>query len=551
MFQVMLVDDEPLVRNHLSTLVDFGKHGFEICGEAHNGVMALDMIELARPHIAIIDVNMPEMNGVELNRTIKERYPSIKTIMLSSFDDYDYVRDCLKNGSIDYLLKHRLDGETLIGMLNKAVLELRKEDRLLEDLIAHKEMAERINPVIIRGHITDLVRGKPEAVRELEAFARKHELYPGAVSYAAASLQIVPFLLLTQSYSDMQTNRLVQQAVDMMQQSLGDVRERTVAYLENGRMVVVFAFKERSENAAVSEAGIMMGKLRHALELFLNLKCIYAVGHVCGSLSQLDASYASAERAIDAPPAEQNSPGAGKTGGLFGGQRVSLTIEEQKRLLLSIERLDLAGTHQLIASVFESIREQPVHSNAVQMIIGELLHIGDKALKKWMADGGAKAGGLPARSELGRLGSVGEMERWLLDFYARLIRLLKERHSAGHYSRHVSQAVGFILERYSGYVTLELAAGAIGLNPSYLSRIFKEETKSTFSEYVNRVRIDAARKLLESGQYAIKEISDQVGFSTHNYFFKVFKELTGVTPQAYLNGLGGGGARSKAVKYVE
>ena len=76
----------------------------------------------------------------------------------------------------------------------------------------------------------------------------------------------------------------------------------------------------------------------------------------------------------------------------------------------------------------------------------------------------------------------------------------------------------FYSERYPGYVTLELAAGAIGLNSSYLSRIFKEETRRTFSEYLNQVRIDAGRKPLESGKYSIKEISNQVGFTTHNYF---------------------------------
>ncbi|RJE85209.1 response regulator [Paenibacillus sp. 1011MAR3C5] len=546
MYQVLLVDDEPLARSDVGMLVDFRKHGFEICGEAHNGLMALAMIEQSPPHIAIIDVNMPEMNGVELNRTIKERYPAIKTIMLSSFDDYDYVRDCLKNGSIDYLLKHRLDGATLIGMLNKAALELRQDDQILENLSAQKAIAERMNPVLIRGYIADLVKGKPGSVQEFEAFARKNGLYPQTIRYAAASVQIVPFLLLTQSYSDMQTNRLVQQAIEVMQQSLGDVQERTVAYLENGRLVVVFAFKERSEHVAISEAGRMMSKLSHALELFLNVKCVYAVGHVCHSLSQLEESYVSAERKLDSYPAAEPTGQATEWRSVEHSKRVSLTIEEQKQLLLSIEILDQEGMHRLIASVFDSIREQPVHSHSVQMIISELLHIGDKALKKWMSQADSAMDSLPARSELGRLDSVGEMEQWLQDFYAGLLKRLKEKHAGGAYSRHVSQAIIFILERYSGIVTLELAAGAIGLNPSYLSRIFKEETQSTFSEYVNRVRIDAAQKLLGSGQYSIKQISNLAGFATYNYFFKVFKEMTGATPQAYLNGLGGGRAAAKS-----
>ncbi|MCR2805171.1 response regulator [Paenibacillus soyae] len=540
MFQVLLVDDEPLARNDIRTLIDFRKHGFEICGEARNGVMALEMIEQSRPQIAIIDVNMPEMNGVELNQMIRKRYPSIKTIMLSSYDDYDYVRDCLKNGSVDYLLKHRLDGTTLLTLLNKAVLELRQEDRLMEDRNAHKEMAERMNPVLIRGYIADLVKGKQDAARHLETYMKKNGLYAEAVSYAAAAVQIVPFLLLTETYSDVQTNRLVQQTVDMMQQSLGDIHEHTAAYVENGRLVVVFGFKERSELAASSEIGRQMSQISHMLGLYLNLKCVYAVGHVCGSLSQLAASYESAERTLDAAAPAAVSPKASGH-----GKHLSLTLEEQKMLLLSIERLDPEGMHRSIVSIFDSIREQPLHSVAVQRIVSELFLIGEKAMKKGALTDESVLEGLPSRSELGRLGSVRELGLWMQAYYEGLLGSLKSRLTVGTYSRHVSQAVAFILEHYSGGVTLELAASAIGLNPSYLSRIFKEETKATFSEYVNRIRIEAARKLLESGRYSIKQISDQAGFSTHNYFFKVFKEYTGVTPQAYLHGLGGSGMNAK------
>lgn len=549
MYRVLLVDDEPLVRNDLRSLLDFRTHGFEICGEAQNAETALAMIGDKRPDVAVIDVNMPGMNGVDLNRTIKEQYPAVQTIMLSSYDDYDYVRDCLKNGAIDYLLKHRLDGETLLAMLEKAV-----QAGHAKEAASTADETSPFRPESVRGQIAELARGKEEAARELESSVRRYGMYPGANLYAAAVLQIVPFLLLTESNTDVQTNRLVQQVVELMQQSLGDVRERTAAYVEDGRIAVVFAIRERSEHAVASEAARSMSKLCHALELYRNLKSIYAVGHVCNSLAQLGASYAAAERALDAtalaagPNAEQREKGTRES-------RVALTLEEQKQLLLAIERLDDQGAQRLITAVLEPLRALPLHSHAVQMTVSELLHIGDKALKKGsrsLLGATRDADRLPSRSELNRLGSVDELEKWLQSFYSGLVILLKEHHATGSYSRHVSQAIGFILERYTGTITLELAASFIGLNASYLSRIFKEETQSTFTEYVNRVRVDAARRLLESGQYSIKQISDQVGFATHNYFFKVFKELTGMTPQAYWNSLGDGKAAAKEdVKYVE
>ncbi|MFE6073903.1 response regulator [Paenibacillus sp. NPDC057886] len=548
MFQVLLVDDEPLVHHNLWTLLDWADYGFELCGQAHNGLIALTMIEQSPPHIAIIDVDMPEMNGVELNRAINERFPWVKTIMLSSYDDYDYVRDCLNNGSIDYLLKHRLDESTLLNILNKAVSELQQEDRLREKQVAESAMAEKVSPEVMRDYLLYLLKRQMKATYGFEDFSQKKKLYPHASRYATAALQIVPFLLLTESYSDVQTNGLVQQVVDMMQQSLGDIHERTAVYVEEGRFVIVFSFRERSEHIMQREVDGQLRKIQHALELFLNLQSVIAVGPVCTSLSQLASSYCSAEYELDGsssvktfrshtaqvetPCSEKHSDENDER------QRVSLTIEEHKQLLLSIERFDKQGVHQLISSIIASIDHLPIHSHTVQMIVSELMQTGDKAWRTYLPSTDPAVANLPSRSELGRMKNIRELEQGLQSFFSSLFHLLNQHRVIGSYSRHVTQTIHFILERYSGYVTLELAASVIGLNASYLSRIFKEETQRTFSEYLNQVRIDAGCKLLDSGRYSIKEISMQVGFTTHNYFFKVFKEITGLTPQAYLSNPG-------------
>ncbi|GIP53201.1 response regulator transcription factor [Paenibacillus vini] len=526
MLQVMLVDDEPLVHHHLGAMSDWKSHGFELSGEAYSGSMALQAMEQSQPDIAIIDVNMPGMNGVELQRTIREHYPAVKTIMLSSYDDYDYVRECLRNGAVDYLLKHRLDEQSLITILKKAEQELQEEAKQLGSRVAGGEADEGKGMESVRESVAQMLIGVPGAAQTLEEDIRQSRLFANSVRFAAAAVQIVPFRLLTESRSDMQINRLVRQAVELVQQSLGDPAERMAVYVENGRLGVVFAFKERSEQAAASEAARLMSNVSHSLELFLNLKCIYAVGHICGSMSKLEASYRGAERSIDASSSSLKEEDRGSS-----SPRLSLTIEEQKQLLLSIERLDKEEVHRLISAVFTSIRKLPLHSQSVQMVVSELLSIGEKTVP--MDD--AAAVGLPSREELENIGSMAEIEQWLLTYFESLLDRLRERQASGPYSRHVSQAIMLILERYQSYITLELAAGAIGLNTSYLSRIFKEETRMTFSEYVNRVRIDASCKLLESGRFTVKQISSQVGFTTYNYFFKVFKESTGMTPHAYMS----------------
>jgi two-component system response regulator YesN len=526
MFQVVLVDDEALARNDVKSLIDWEKHGFTISGEAHNGAMAISIMERQPPHIAILDVSMPVMNGVELSRIIKNRFPKVKMIMLSSFDDYDYVRACLMNGAMDYLLKHRLNPAALLSLLNKAVQDLQYEEREHEARSAQTKMIERLSPIILREYVANLAREVPEAGEELQLYAQENGLFTDSVNCVTAAVQIVPFLLLTEAYTDVQKNRFVQQVTDVMQMAVGDIHKRTAAYVGEGRFIVIFSSEERSEHTVTTQMNQAMSSLSHSLEKFLNLQCVYAVGPICRSLLQLAASYSKANQLMN----DQFFQGLNES-----IERDSLFNEEQKQLQLFLEQLDGEKIQQVISSIFEKVRNQPVYSMTVQIIVSEMLRIIDRSLKRHFPHVSIEDNKVPSRSELARIGSVSELEQRLSRYFSSVLEAVKKQHAGGAYSRHISQAVQFIMDHYASNISLEMAAGAINLNSSYLSRLFKEETHMTFTEYLNRVRIKSSCLLMESGSYSMKQISSQVGFTNYTYFFKVFKSITGMTPQVYMD----------------
>ena len=96
MLKVLIIEDEMLVRMNLTTLINWEKNGFVICGEATNGKDAIEKIEIQRPHIVIMDVVMPIMDGVELSYYISRKYKDVKMIVLSNYGEFDYVRETLK-----------------------------------------------------------------------------------------------------------------------------------------------------------------------------------------------------------------------------------------------------------------------------------------------------------------------------------------------------------------------------------------------------------------------------------------------------------------------
>jgi CheY-like chemotaxis protein len=125
----LIVDDEAVFRASIRGMLDWGGHGFHICGEADSGLTAKQLIETLRPEIVITDICMAEADGLALITLIRDHYPQIQVIALSGYDNYEYVRESLKKGVVDYLLKHRLNSETLLGALRSAEQRLSRRDR--------------------------------------------------------------------------------------------------------------------------------------------------------------------------------------------------------------------------------------------------------------------------------------------------------------------------------------------------------------------------------------------------------------------------------------
>src|SRR5512136_410935 len=104
-YKVFFVEDEIVTREGIRDNVDWLAHGFEFCGEAMDGEMALPLIQATRPDVLITDIKMPFMDGLQLCKIVRERMPWIKIIILSGHDEFEYARKAIELGVTEYLLK--------------------------------------------------------------------------------------------------------------------------------------------------------------------------------------------------------------------------------------------------------------------------------------------------------------------------------------------------------------------------------------------------------------------------------------------------------------
>ena len=99
MYQVLLVDDEPVILRNISKVIDWEKFGFSICATAECGEEACRLLKEYRPNLVITDVMMPQMNGIELAEFIGENYPKTEVIIISGYDEFDFARSAMRAGS--------------------------------------------------------------------------------------------------------------------------------------------------------------------------------------------------------------------------------------------------------------------------------------------------------------------------------------------------------------------------------------------------------------------------------------------------------------------
>ncbi|MBE5826973.1 MAG: response regulator [Butyrivibrio sp.] len=111
MTKVMIVDDEKYVRMGIKTETDWALIGCEVVAEASNGLEALEMAEETRPDLVVSDIRMPKMDGIELAEKLTEKYPGVKVIFLTAYNEFEYARQAIRIGVSDYLLKPFQDGE--------------------------------------------------------------------------------------------------------------------------------------------------------------------------------------------------------------------------------------------------------------------------------------------------------------------------------------------------------------------------------------------------------------------------------------------------------
>lgn len=525
MKKILIVDDDDLFRSKLREFLLAEDRGLFLLEEAPDGQKALRLIEKEIPDVVLTDIDMPGINGVELIRFIKENYPSVAIIALSAYDDYKYVRNSLKLGAKDYLLKHMVTPESLLRLLKEAVDLPEPPEDGNQRRLSRAEMLKQ------------LLQSKAEEDDGSDRLRKYHLSEDGGVICASFLCRLKKSVSENAKTHD---PRFLAQSVDhVIKGVLSFYPFADLIRFNDEEALLFFDLKDSvSRKAMRIEIEKCLALLRHKINLLLNANIFFGVSREFSGPKKYTAARSESSNALrmrffspDDTVYYQSSPPS------------DIPIIPDMDVLSNLsECLRVKNTERAIGIIngfFDEIQKKKPPYFRIQIFCHLLLQTIEETLEK------------ERPYEIHSLPFAGEESETDLTAIRQWFCMAAEQAASAQediaYSPATKAALAFIQSHYSENISLKDAAKGIGFNPSYLSRVFREDTGVPFTSFLNSFRIQKVLSVLKKNpeNNSLAAISQQVGFGSYNHFWDVFKRLTGFTPEIYIKNSKNSEAQSK------
>lgn len=541
MYQVLLVDDEPLILTGIQSMINWEDYDCVITDKASNGKQALEKMEKSMPDIVITDIKMPVMTGIEFMQECRDRGYDTVFILLTNLEEFSLAKSALALGAADYLVKMEMTQEMMGNSLKRAT-EMCNQKRILTDKIPHREFHPKdvkqtatgfFRDILEKaGNLSDEFRKKwQEPVEKMEL----EQLYENGVL-----MWIRPYKDrdLFENVSEDDRKEMLDYAQSLMEQFMNRIHSGccTLVWKRMG-ILAILPGQNRTEKY-YRDTG---KKICNILEDYFGCQTLVAIsvpmediwGGSKRALSQIKKIqefyyYHSNEPVVLVSDVEAH----------FWEERharhdtfdISFLKKDLRQALVQQDKEKVNSVFEELSALFTEFhpaREQVVNACA-NLYYFFLSYVEEDALIKEE---------MPYPSVVMEIllecFTLKAHTRWLLKFGSWVGNTMENFHRGSKTDKIVEAAKEYVRENYGEKLTLAAIASKIGISQGYLSSVFKKQTGGNLNDYINQMKIEKAKELLEKHEYMMYEISDMLGFENPYYFSKVFKKLTGITPSEY------------------
>jgi two-component system response regulator YesN len=528
MFKALIVDDEPQIRKGLRTIVPWESYGFVVVGEAVDGVEALTLAREQVPDLVITDVKMPRMNGMDLSRALRAELPDTQVLVLSGYNEFAFAKEALKFGVMDYLLKP-VDpdelGRSLLQVydhlwsgLQHRMKEKEKKNTLRDFFLSKLIKGEIHKDVIEAGSNYDIDLSGEQFIMMIVSIDRYGEFLlslPGEEigwkRYAMGN--VIQELLPSKSY-----------LFDISEQQFGILLCNCILPADEGLLQQANAME-------------IANRITECMISYVKESVTVGIGTMVNTPMEIRYAYQTAQKALEKRFYQdtlrvlmydrQDDAKASSLGLSWDDQPLYQSIREgsAERIRLEVDRLlqSLDGQYMplnrlkvtIISTIIRLAKmTEEYHGEWQSFFTGrynEMEHILDQGYMKQLND---------------FLFDIS----WEISQYIYTVNNRK-------IDNRIREILEYMEQHYQNELNLKELSKLFYINTVYLGQLFKKETGEYFNDYINKVRIGHASRMLGETSLSAAAISEAVGYKYVDHFYRQFKLQYGVNPGEFRRNL--------------
>lgn len=514
MYDLLIVEDEDIIRAGIKKIIQEMDLSIGTVFEASSGKEALELVSRQDVHMIVTDIKMDDGDGLELIRELPHARLRAKTIILSGYGQFAYAQQAISLGVSEYLLKP-IKKKNLLEALSKLIAQLDAErpDPSVDNRLAERRESQR------ERMLREIVRGGHEA-SDIATLLASVQIPIGSRYHLAVTVHV--------GGGETDLSELIGRIEGRNSQAFSVT---AACEPEPGHVLLLIG---------ADDAAWLAGRQLHTA-----LQSLFAESGLSGTriatigisdyserIEQLQRLIKQSAYALDF---RLLRPGIRH---FYYKETVPLAPPSQApNVFLQTARSSLHdGNRRALAEAldgwFRFVRQQ---ADVTPSFVADTLYnllvysefTGDKE-QDWNSR---------THSDLTRMyrgsADLDEFKALVKQRFADVLQGTIANRNVTYDSNAISFTIKYLEHHYDQDITLRSAADRIFMNPSYFSTLFKKKTGISFVHYVQKLRIEKSKALLQDPQYKIYEVATKIGFSDEKYFFKVFKNVTGITPNEY------------------
>jgi two-component system, response regulator YesN len=531
MLKLLIADDEYLVLDSIKMIVSKNVEDIEIVATASTGREAIEKAVSLKPDIVFMDIHMPGINGIEAIRQIKNVNSNTVFVIISAYEYFDYAKEALNLGVIEYLLKPINKGKLLEIMNNIRVSINNKRHSLIKE-IELKEKMDKVLPSLEAQFISDKLFNIP-TFYDIEFY---ENIFSMKLKKGYAMMFLFENTNSKGNEDNLKVNHQKQSFYDGLNIKLKSLCSCLIGQPMSDRIIVYIPVNGEEHSDAIRERALDIGRRIIAkTKGLISLKYRIGIGRPYDTES-FEKSCSEAYKAAANTQAE--------------------TAACYEEVLLTSSRFDIYPLHKenafsnsILTANFKDAREafleiylwlSSAYREDVDKIkskVMDLLYLADKNLPYKLSQLDSLKQGVILN--VLKTNDKDELRMQFLSYLSDLAIVIQDQKKADA-DGIIPMVLQYLNNNYQYNISLNDVAKNVNLSYHYLSKVFKDQIGKSFIDFLTELRLEKSMKLLANQSMSIKEICQEIGYNDPNYYCKVFKKLTGMTPTEYRIFINGG-----------